>query len=100
MTRGNKKFLSAIITATFVWLTGIYILGLSDSFATTSKGIVNQADLSDPMKIYALMNDESFTEYVMWGDVVIKNTTALILLCVIIPVTTFILTLLMAFRRK
>ena len=100
MTKGNKKFLSAIFITIFVFLVDIYILGLSNTFATTSNGIVNQADLSDATKLYALMSDTSFTEYVRWGDVIIKESTAFILLFVIIPVITFILTLLLAFRGK
>ena len=100
MTRGNKKFLSAIFITIFIFLVDIYILGLSNTFATTSNGIVNQADLSDATKLYALMSDKSFTEYVRWGDVIIKESTAFILLFVIIPVITFILTLILAFRGK
>jgi len=95
MTRGNKKFLSAIFTTMFVFLVDIYILGLSNSFATTSKGIVSQADLTN-----ALLSDKSFVEYERWGNVVIESSTAFILLFVIIPATTFVLTLLLAFRGK
>jgi hypothetical protein len=95
MTRGNKKFLSAIFTTMFVFLVDIYILGLSNSFATTSKGIVSQADLTN-----ALLSDKSFVEYERWGNVVIESSTAFILLFVIIPVITFVLTLLLAFRGK
>jgi len=95
MTRGNKKFLSAIFTTMFVFLVDIYILGLSNSFATTSKGILSQADLTN-----ALLSDKSFVEYERWGNVVIESSTAFILLFVIIPVITFVLTLLLAFRGK
>jgi hypothetical protein len=95
MTRGNKKFLSAIFTTMFVFLVDIYILGLSNSFATTSKGIVSQADLTN-----ALLNDKSFVEYERWGNVIIESSTAFILLFVIIPAITFVLTLLLAFRGK
>jgi hypothetical protein len=100
MTRGNKKFLSAIFIAMFVFVVDIYILGLSIPIATTSTGIVNQADLSDSYKLYKLMGDKSFAQYVSWGNVVIKESTAFILLFVIIPIVTFILTLLLAFRGK
>lgn len=100
MTKGNKKFLSAIFITIFVFVIDVYILGLSNSFATTSSGIVNQADLTDPTKLLALMNDESFVEYERWGNVVLKSSTAFILLFGIIPAITFILTLLLAFRGK
>jgi hypothetical protein len=100
MSRGNKKFLSAIFITMFVFVVDIYIFGLSNTFATTSNGIVNQADLTDATKVYALMSDKSFTEYVRWGDVIIKESTAFILLFVVIPTITFILTLLLVFRGK
>ena len=100
MTKGNKKFLSAIFITIFVFLVDIYILGLSNSFATTSNGIVSQADLTDPTKLYALLSDKSFVEYERWGSLVIKSSTAFILLFVIIPAITFVLTLLLAFRGK
>jgi hypothetical protein len=47
----------------FVIVVDIFILGFSNSFATTSKGIVSQADLTDPTKLYALLSDKSFVEY-------------------------------------
>ncbi len=100
MTKGNKKFLSAIFITIFVFLVDIYILGLSNSFATTSNGIVSQADLTDPTKLYALLSDKSFVEYERWGSLVIKSSTAFILLFVIIPAIAFVLTLLLAFRGK
>jgi hypothetical protein len=97
MTRGNKKFLSAIFITIFVFMVDIYILGLAVSYAETSNGVITAIDA---VNLSALMKNEAFKELYKWGPLMIESTKAFILLFVIIPIITFILTLLLAFREK
>jgi hypothetical protein len=97
MTRGNKKFLSAIFIAMFVFAADIYILGLAASYAETSNGVITAIDA---VNLSTLMKDEAFRELYKWGPLMIESTKAFILLFVIIPIIAFILTLLLSFREK
>ena len=97
MTRGNKKFLSAIFITMFVFMVDIYILGLAVSYAETSNGVLTAIDA---VNLSTLMKDEAFKDLYKWGPLMVESTKAFILLFVIIPIITFILTLLLAFRGK
>ena len=59
MTRGNKKFLSAIFITMFVFMVDIYILGLAVSYAETSNGVITAIDA---VNLSTLMKDEAFKE--------------------------------------
>ena len=100
MKEGTKRFVSAIFSSGLVFLVDIFILGLATSYATTSRGLVSEADLADATKLYALLNDETFAEFYRWGDITLEASTAFFLLFLIIPATTFIITLVFAYSGK
>jgi hypothetical protein len=97
MSRGNKKFLLAAFSTILIFFIDIYILGLAVSYAETSNGVIT---VIDAVNLSALMKDESFKEIYKWGPLMIDASKAFILLFVIIPIVTFILTILMAYREK
>jgi hypothetical protein len=97
MSRGNKKFLSAIFSTILIFFINIYILGLADSYAETSNGVITAIDA---VNLSTLMKDEAFKELYKWGPLMVDASKAFILMFVIIPIITFILTLLLAFRKK
>ncbi len=97
MSRGNKKFLSAIFSTMLIFVINIYILGLADSYAETSNGIITTIDSAN---LSTLMKDDTFKELYKWGPLIVEATKAFIILFVVIPIITFVLTLLLAFRTK
>jgi NADH:ubiquinone oxidoreductase subunit 6 (subunit J) len=96
MTRGTKKLVLAIGSSGLAFLIGIYIFGTAKPIATNSRGPVRREDFSDILTLA----DPTFREYSTWGNVVVESQTAALLLFVVIPLVTFILTLLFSFPSK
>ena len=86
MSRGTKTFLMAIGAALLTFLVFTYLVGLGESYATTSAGAV---DLLSADALQRALNDPTFEEGVKWGQV--RLTSKLVgVLFLLLPTASFI----------
>ncbi|MEW8330101.1 MAG: hypothetical protein AB2692_04130 [Candidatus Thiodiazotropha sp.] len=65
MTRGTKRFISAVLMAIVGFVIGIYLVGIGEQQYTTSRGDV---DMTDAMAISRAIKDPTFTGTFSWGS--------------------------------
>lgn len=100
MSRGTKKLLLAIFASALAFLVGIYVYGIAKPFAITSRGPISREDLTDSLTLKSFMEDPTFREYNAWGSFSVESHTAAIVLFVLLPILTFIFTLIFSFTAK
>lgn len=100
MRRQTKKILLGLGAGLSMHLLGIFLIGIADDFATTSKGIVDPNDFLDAEKIYLLLQDPTFKRFLSWGSVVIGQTVGVLMLGIVLPVLTCFAVALLSFRDR